>query len=150
VTIEPIRLEAECLACELEIALTSVSEVVDWADSWIARLDHPPHNLIEVATAGSRSVVDVVHLLREISLKPRDRETLRAVFRQYGVKLRERPEMGRHIAKNLYHMVLDREWSSEDFRGEMYMFDDEYDLARSGYGSEQDVTLRLQAFLDGE
>lgn len=148
--IDEIKLEAEVLACQVVVGLVAPIDVVEWADGWIARIDEPPYALIEVASAGRLNPLDVASRLRDLSAKPRDAATLRCVLKEFGARLRRTPNEAKLIAQALYQMALSEEWANAGIGRQTYSFDDELDLAASGiYGDLNEVTTRLQRFLDG-
>ena len=142
--------EAEALAYALESGFATLDQAKDWAYSRIATEDKPSEPLLEL-TGPNLHPTDAVHNLRDVSGRPRDVETLRRILRRFGSVLRADPKLDSAIARALFSMAIDPEWSAcaGDLTRSLYSFDDELDLARTGvYGDRAEVVLRMQAFLD--
>lgn len=142
--------EAEALAFALESGLATLDQVKDWAYARIAAIEKPSEALLDLTTPNLHPT-DAIHCLRALSGRPRDIETLRRILRCFGSALRADPDLDSTVARVLFRMAIDDEWSpcAGDLIGALYSFDDELDLARIGvYGERAEIVARMQAFLD--
>lgn len=131
----------------LEHGLTTINEVVLWADSEIEKEDAPPYWLIEVSMSGSEGAHEMLHHLKgsanaEIPLNPE-------VLSLFMDEVRRRWRDNRIRALAVVRILLSLYWDNEnlpvpeDSYMRLYSIEDAYEAVDSGdiHQSQADVEL---------
>lgn len=118
--------DARDLAMGLALGVIHGAEAVDWADSWIMRLDHPPYWLIEISTASRATPYDLLKLLPVDSRdqEPTDQEFLGAM----AVRFLDQGDALSKVLRLMYDRFCLCEWTEmTEIREQIYLIDDEWD-----------------------
>ncbi|MBK1829057.1 hypothetical protein [Haloferula rosea] len=122
--------QARDLAIGLRLGVIQPRDVVEWADSWIMRLDDPPYWLIEVSTSPRAAQHDLLNLIPTIATDEEvaDQEFLGAM----AVRLIDQAEPLGEILRLMYERFCLCEWTEmTEIRQQVYLIDDEWDWDQS-------------------
>lgn len=144
---EAMKAQAAYLRVALQLRVHTVSDVIRWADTEIARLEEPPFALIELALLGDGNPLDVVSKLYELSAGAPALSVLPRVLGQAHEQLVRHPELGPILARDLYQIYVESGYQIPDDLAPMIGFDDRFALAREGtYETEEQVLRDLIEF----
>ena len=121
------------------------SEVVDWADAWIWRLDTVPDALVEVSLGGSR-LNELLPALGQLAEQPRSSAAASLLFSLFALHLAQRPEKIRAVTQLLERLAIEHVLP-DHLSAEAYSFDDAQCLAEEGMFDPTEVRRDLLAFL---
>ena len=144
-----LGLDAKILAMAVANGLAPCEQAVRWADKLIAQSDSPSQNLIDASMSG-HDINGLVSALEAYATELGAGESpaiWRAVLAYWSDWFDDHWEDGPRIAGVLQRMAWGDAIPVGATREEMLAFDDEYDLARRGILSPQDVDAHLSKFL---
>ena len=142
-----LRTEAHALRYGYAVNVFSINQIEKWAERWIATLETPSIELIELATIRCAYPIDVLNMLQTVSDEMSDTDCIEvslgisgALFQQEKLTLRE---------------AIDTVWSlhsepgiTQYQEGMIYYLDDAYDLAIQGsYGSLEQTEADFREFV---
>jgi hypothetical protein len=140
---------AEAFRKELHLGITSTRDVIAWADAIVAAEDKPHISVIELSMAVGHGQWEIADLLKEIPGEPSQHLVRTLVFRRLRDVLRERPEALRRFGSIFLALASEGFAPSKDAIGEMYMLEDQLELARGGiFGDLEEIRRDTQEFLD--
>jgi hypothetical protein len=139
---EAMRAQAAYLRVALRLGIHTVSDVIRWSDTEIARLDEPPFALIELALLENGNPLDVMSKLHELSAGVPALCVLRRVLGQAHEGLVRHPELGPIVAQGLYQIYVESGYQVPDDLAPMIGFDDRFALAQQGIGETEEEVLR--------
>lgn len=131
------------LRCALDVGVIDVAAVIQWADTTLATLQHPPYALIELALMSRSSREEVMWQLLQVAAPAMaEDEMLPYVLSVAHSRLLGGPAFGRRLAEGIYRL-----WarSGYDLPGTLQAcgyFDDAYSLADSGVHGHAEVIDR--------
>jgi len=147
-----LAVKARSLARALAWGFAEPAPIVAWVDELIVAQDRPDWFLLDASLA-ERRVPELVSALESFADRtgsPPPQLVAHALLGHLHQWLLRHPEDGRRIARLLHHMVVESDLPARGAEGDMYYFDDAYDLADSGvYGSVENVNDELKSFLEG-
>ncbi len=144
---EAMKAQAAYLRVALQLGVHTVSDVIRWADTEIARLEEPPFALIELALLENGNPLDVMSKLHELSAGRSALSVLRRVLGQAHEELVRHRESGPNLAHGLYQIYVESGYQVPDDLALMIGFDDRFALARQGiYETEEEVLRDLIEF----
>lgn len=126
---DDLKNQAEALAVALEIGVSSVRDVVAWADAVIETEEHPHWSVCELATMGSRYEPDVVHALRDVPGVVDKAWVRDELVRRLAQGLAEDRTRADRIASALYQLALKNELPQGDLLSLAWWAWDGLDLA---------------------
>jgi hypothetical protein len=119
----------------------SAGQIEKWAERWIAELETPPIELIDLATIREIHPIDIFNLLKSVggNVPP-----LRYMALSLGLcgELLERNKLTLREVLSWLWKLHDDSGVTEDERNMIYYLDDAYDLAMQGYGGSLEETER--------
>ena len=140
---------AEAFRKELLLGITSTKDVIAWADAIVAAEDEPHISVIELSMAVGHGAWEIADLLKAIPGEPSQQLIKTLVFRRLRDVLRERPGELRRFGSIFLSLASEGFAPSEDAIGEMYMLEDQLELARGGiFGDLEEIRKDTQEFLD--
>jgi hypothetical protein len=119
-------LEARDLAMGLSLGVIHAPDAVEWADSWIMRLDDPPYWLIEISTSPRATLHDLLKLIPATADDEgaTDQEFLGAM----AVRFIDQSDSLGEILRLMYERFCLCEWTEmTEVRQQVYLIDDEWD-----------------------
>lgn len=141
---------AKALARLLALGFAEPRDIVAWVDSLIVEAQVPNEFLIDAALSETKRG-ELITALGRFGATARTgdaSEVWSAIFGGLHAWLLKHPEDGPRIAHTLYEMAVAGEYPDSDAEGEMYMLDDQYELAVNGvYGARDEVDANLRTFL---
>lgn len=142
-----IKAEAELLRLKLIAGLTSVADVIAWADEVIRAAPEPESSVIDVALAGRKGPADVAALLREV---PGSYDPVSAARGLLGAMLQDLerdPQRGRELAQTVYRLACAGELPEEHFGWEAFGLDENFYLVDVGAFTEAEALAGLREYL---
>ncbi len=122
-----IELEAAELRIALEWGYADLSEIIEWADKYVAQSETPNINIIELAFTKSRS--EAIEKLNKLSKNLDMWSPIRLFFGRFlNVKMLNYPDASK-LAKNLYMLTVYSDDCPEDMTA-FYSHWDSIDLAK--------------------
>jgi hypothetical protein len=141
------REEAARLRLGLQLGLTSVSDIVKWADAQIVSIVEPEIQLLDLSLMKNANPNDVMGKLGELANPILPLDVIDTVLADAHEALLDDPAFGRSLARNLYYFWVENGYPDEF--GECAAFDDEYALADQGIGTVDGALGRLMEFTGG-
>lgn len=143
--------EAEVLRKGLFHGLTSVNEVVAWADAQIVQVQAPHPALLDLALSRRAHPLDLCGLLAQVPGVAAKEIVARQIFKRMLEHLDRDESTAPTLACALYEMALAGEAPSEEAERQMWYFEDALTLARQGIGGTvEQATIELRDFLRGQ
>ncbi len=136
--------KAACLRLSLQLEVTTVSEVVQWADSQIVFHDQPVIQLLDLSLMEDANPIDVMDKLGELADPITPIDVVDAVLADAHAVLLEDVTFGRTLAKGLYYFWVEAGYPKE--LDECAGLDDGYALADQGIWTEKAALSRLLDF----
>lgn len=142
-----IRVEAQVLRCGYALDYFSKSQIEGWADGWIAHLDHPSMDLIELATIRNVHQIEVLKMLKAIGGETEPSQFVATSLGIWGrMYLDEKVSLAQAI-RGIYNLVHEQ-GITEEQKYMIYHLDDAFDLAVDGrWGSIDETVATLRDFL---
>jgi hypothetical protein len=122
--------EARDLAIGLSLGVIHAQAAVEWADSWIMRLDDPPYWLIEISTSPRATPYDLLKLIPAAvdDEEASDEEFLGAM----AVRFIDQGDLFGEILRLMYERFCLCQWTEmTEERQKIYVIDDEWDWDQS-------------------
>ena len=141
------REKAAQLRLSLQLGVTTVSDIVKWADSQIVSLDQPEIPMLDLSLMEDAHPIDVMDKLGELADPITPLDVVATVLADAHTALLEDSGFGRSLAKGLYHFWVESGYPTE--LNECVAFDDEYALADQGIGTAEGALKRLLDFTGG-
>ena len=141
---------AKALARLLALGCVDPRDVVAWVYTLIVEAHVPHEFLIDAALSETRRGELITALEKfAATTRPGDASGVwSAVLGGLHAWLLKHPDDGPRIAQALYEMAVAGEYPDSDAEGEMYTWDDQYELAVTGvYGARDEVDANLRTFL---
>jgi hypothetical protein len=140
--------QAEVFRYCLMAGCTSPVEVVEWATSVVADVDHPEIEIIDLAIAADASRVRLMELLDAVPGVADRILVLRRVLGVLDDALQADSSQGESIAKWLYDMASTGELPQSEFGTEIFGLGDSFSLAQQGFGGSREAGVeRLHQYL---
>jgi hypothetical protein len=122
--------EARDLAIGLSLGVIHAPDAVEWADSWIMRLDDPPYWLIEISTSPRATQQDLLKLIPATAddEDATDQEFLGAM----AVRSIDQSGSLSEILRLMYERFCLCEWTEmTEVRQQVYLIDDQWEWDQS-------------------
>ncbi len=135
-------------ALGLRLGIVDISEVQSWVNSVISKTDNPTDEILDLAYASSKILKDVYSLLTRIPDDTDHFELLRILLGRVSDDDLEDIGFCRHLAKKLYDLWAESDYSAPEDLQSMGLFDDEYILAeQENYGILEEWHVNFHHFV---
>ncbi len=142
-----MRTQAQLLRCGYALGYYSKSQIESWAERWIADVDHPSLELIELATIRNVDEVEVLKLLESIGGEAEPFQFISMALGFWGQMYLDEKATLQNAIGGIWNL-LPEPGITEEQRAIIYYLDDAYDLAINGsWGSINETAASLREFL---
>ena len=143
-----LKEQADALRDALHLELVSPLDVDAWATAMVGRIEHPPFQLLSLATCAQWAKVDVDHALRSLEGDEHPRKSVQLTIGILAKRFNKRGVTLEGAVRRLFSYVLWCDRLSAEERAAVYALDDAYDHALTNtYCSFADVERDLRQFL---
>jgi hypothetical protein len=147
IRMETLKSEARALRGGYKVGFFSTNQIERWAERWIAALDTPPIELIELATIRNTYPIDVLNLLRALGGEFATADYVAVRLGTMG-ELYLLNKISLRAALGGIYGLHSEPGISEQQLGMVYYLDDGYDLAVQGYhGSIEAIANEFREFV---
>ena len=139
---------ARCLAVGLRLGLVEYAEIQSWVDKQILSCDLPSGELLLLAYAKQEDMHEIYNLLKALSDETNEYAEIREHLSEIKKQRLDSIEFCSRLAKCLYHVWVENDYTAPDDLAAIGFLDDEYTMAINGtFGTVEEWHANFKKFI---